>query len=245
MSRRTLGLAGLLLLPVAALPEPVTAQLGGLTKKARDKAAQATGVQQPTTDQPARMPGPTVTTASVNSLLKGLQAEAAAIRQRAAEEQRRQARDSADREAAKNARDCPYRTRDSLPLAEEVRKGLDSARIAAEKGDYARAGQISMRVSAKNDTLTAQVEKICARQGRAGPAAPQPDAQAMQQATGSPDSVGAKAAGLSLQEYAEMKELVYTHIQLPGRAGLTPAEKAAVEPKKKELRDALRAVGIG
>ena len=244
MSRRFLGLAGLLLLAASVLPDPAAAQLGGLTKKARDKAAQAAGV--PSTDQPARMAGPEVTPASVDALLKALRAEAAARAQQAAALRQQEARAEAERNAASRSQGCYDQQKEKDPASKEIKQLQDQAAAAAEKGDYAKAGELALRMNTLLTEMHARITATCERQAREDQAAlPTVDQQAMRQASARPDSVGAIAGGMSIQAYAELKELVYTHLRSAQRAGLAKKEQDAIEPKKKELRDGLRAVGIG
>lgn len=239
MSRRALGLASALL-ALSFFATPAEAQLGGLTKKARQRASEAAGV--PSTDQPARMAGPEVTPASVDQLLAGLKAEATAAEQRAAAERRRQEQENAARTASDRQAQCYEDKKNSDPAWPEIQRLQEQAKAAADKGDYDKAGQIAQQLGVKMMDLQNRVQAACAQ-----PAPPSAEQQAMQQAqaSDSPADQGAKAAGMSAQDYAQFKELVYTHLQSPKRAGLAEKEQQAIEAKKRELRERLKAVGLG
>ena len=112
MSRRALGLASVLL-ALSFLVTPAEAQLGGLAKKARQRVSETAGV--PSTDQPARMAGPEVTTASVDQLLAGLKAEAATVERQAAAERQRQDQANAARTASDRQEQCYEDKKNSDP----------------------------------------------------------------------------------------------------------------------------------
>lgn len=237
MSRRALGLASALL-ALSFFVTPAEAQLGGLTKKARQKVSETAGV--PSTDQPARMAGPEVTSASVDQLLAGLKAEATAAEQQAAAERRRQEQADAARTAADRQAQCYEDKKNSDPAWPEIQRLQEQAKAAADKGDYDKAGQIAQQLGVKMMDLQNRVQAACAQSAQ-----PSAEQQAMQQASDSPADQGAKAAGMSAQDYAQFEELVYTHLQSPKRAGLAEKEQQAIEAKKRELRDRLKAVGLG
>lgn len=237
MSRRVLGLASTLL-ALSFLVTPAEAQLGGLAKKARQRVSETAGV--PSTDQPARMAGPDVTPASVDRLLVGLKAEATAAERQAAAERQRQDQANAARTASARQEQCYEDKKNSDPAWPEIQRLQEQGKTAADKGDYDKASQIAQQMGAKMMDLQTRVQAACAQ-----PAQPSAEQEAMQQATGNPESAGAQAAGMSAQDYAQFKELVYTHLQSPKRAGLAEKEQQTIEAKKQELRDRLKAVGLG
>ena len=239
MSRRLLAVASLLL-ALSFSATPATAQLGGLAKKARQKAAETAGV--PSTDQPARMAGPEVTPQVVDQLLAGLKAEATAQAQAAEAERQRQARDSASRAAAEEQGSCADRTRDKDPAWPEAQRLQEQAKDAADKGDYAKATELAQKLTTLMSGLQARIQAACAGNAQASQQAA--EQQAIANAGAPPEAQGAKAAGLAPTEYAQLKELVYTYFQSPKRAGLAPAEAPAIDAKKRELRDRLKAVGL-
>lgn len=240
MSRRALGLASALL-ALSFLVTPAEAQLGGLAKKARQRVSGTAGV--PSTDQPARMAGPEVTAASVDQLLAGLKAEAATAERQAAAERQRQEQANAARTASDRQAQCYEDKKNSDPAWPEIQRLQEQGKAAADKGDYDKASQIGQQMGVKMTDLQARVQAACAQSTQAAQASA--EQQAMQQAGGSPESAGAQAAGMSAQDYAQFKELVYTHLQSPKRAGLAGKEQQAIEAKKRELRDRLKAVGLG
>lgn len=240
MSRRALGLASTLL-ALSFLATPAEAQLGGLAKKARQRVSETAGV--PSTDQPARMAGPEVTSGSVDQLLAGLKAEAAAAERQAAVERQRQEQANAARTASDRQEQCYEDKKNSDPAWPEIQRLQEQGKTAADKGDYDKASQIAQQLGAKMMDLQTRVQAACAQPAQS--AQPSAEQQAMQQASGNPESAGAQAAGMSAQDYAQFKELVYTHLQSPKRAGLAEKEQQAIEARKRELRDRLKAVGLG
>lgn len=237
MSRRALGLASTLL-ALSFLVTPAEAQLGGLAKKARQRVSATTEV--PSTDQPARMAGPDLTAASVDQLLTGLKAEQSAAEQQAAAERRRREQASAARSASDRQAQCHEDKKNSDPAWAEIQRLQEQGKTAADKGEYDKATQIAQQLGAKMMDLQTRVQAACAQTAQ-----PSAEQEAMQQATGSPESAGAQAAGMSAQDYAQIKELVYTYLQSPRRAGLAETEQQAVEAKKAQLRERLKAVGLG
>lgn len=237
MSRRPLLLAALAM-ALAAVTLPAQAQLGGLARKARQKVNETTGTQS--VDQPARLAGPEVTNESVGRLLVGLKAEAQAREQRAAAEQRRQQQEAAARDVSSRQDQCYRDAQEKDPARPELERLQAQGKEAADKGDYTKAGQIAQRMQVLATEMQARIQAACA-----APAQPTPAQQAIQQATGSPEDAGAAASGLSATDYAQLKELIYTYLVAGNRAGLADSEKQAVEQKKPELRERLKAVGLG
>jgi hypothetical protein len=243
MFRRAFGLASTLF-ALTFLATSAEAQLGGLAKKARQTASEAAGV--PSTDQPARMAGPEVTQASVAQLLTGLKAEQAAAEQQAAAERRRQEQATAARAAQERQEHCYEDKKNSDPAWAEIQGLKAQGDTAVDKGEYNKATQIAQQLQAKLLDLHNRVQAACAQQAQAAQAAqPSAEQQAMQQASGSPESAGAQAAGMSAQDYAQFKELVYTYLQSPKKVGLAEKEQQAIEAKQAQLRERLKAVGLG
>ncbi len=237
MSRRALGLASTLL-ALLFLVTPAEAQLGGIAKKARQRVSETAGV--PSTDQPARMAGPDVTAASVDQLLTGLKAEQAAMERQAAAERRRREQADAARSASDRQAQCHEDKKNSDPAWAEIQRLQEQGKTAADKGEYDKATQIAQQLGAKMTDLQTRVQAACAQTAQ-----PSAEQEAMQHATGSPESTGAQAAGMSAQDYAQIKELVYTYLQSPKQAGLAEKEQQAIEAKKAQLRERLKAVGLG
>lgn len=243
MSRRALSMASALL-ALSFLVTPAEAQLGGLAKKARQRVSETAGV--PSTDQPARIAGPEVTQASVAQLLTGLKAEQAAMERQAAAERQRQEQAEAARNASHSQEQCYEDKKNADPAWAEIQRLKAQGDTAAEKGEYDKATQLALQLGAKMTDLHNRVQAACAQSAQAAQAAqPTAEQQAMQQASSSPESAGAQVAGMSAQDYAQFKELVYTHLQSPKRAGLAEKEQQAIEAKKAQLRERLKAVGLG
>lgn len=243
MSRRAIGLASALL-AFTFVVTPAEAQLGGIAKKARQTASEAAGV--PSTDQPARMAGPEVTQASVAQLLTGLKAEQIAMERQAAAERQRQEQADAASTASDRQAQCYEDKKNADPAWAEIQRLKAQGDTAAEKGEYNKATQIALQLGTKMTDLHNRVQAACAQQAQAAQAAqPSAEQQAMQQAGSSPESAGAQAAGMSAQDYAQFKELVYTYLQAPKKAGLAEKEQQAIEAKKPQLRERLKAVGLG
>ncbi len=241
MSPRVLAVAGLML-ALSFTTTPAAAQLGGLAKKARQKAAETAGV--PSVDQPARMAGPEVTPQVVDQMLTGLKAEATAQQQAAEAERQRQARDSASRAAAEQQGACPERARDKDPAWPEIQRLQRQGQEAADKGDYSKATEIAQKLTTLTTEMQARIQAACSRDAQAGQQTTA-EQQAIADAGAPPEAQGAKAAGIPRTDYAQLKELIYTYFQSPKRAGLAPAEAQAIDAKKRELRERLKAVGLG
>lgn len=238
MFGRSLALTSLLV-ALSLVAQPAEAQLGGLTRKAKEKATQAAGIQS--TDQPARMAGPEATPESVDHLLAGLKAEATVRQQQAEQERLRHEREEAARNASSQQSQCYEDKKASDPAWPELQRLEAQGKEAADKGDYAKASQIGQRMAVLANEMQARIQAACA-----APAQPTAEQQAMQrQPAGNPEEAGARAAGMSLTDYAQFKELIFTYLNAGNRAGLADKEKQAVDAKKRELRERLKAVGLG
>lgn len=235
MSGRSLALTSLLV-ALSLVAQPAEAQLGGLTRKAKEKATQAAGI--PSTDQPARMAGPEATPESIDHLLAGLKAEATVRQQQAEQERLRQEREEAARNASARQGQCYEDKKASDPAWPELQRLEAQAKEAVDKGDYNKASQLGQRMTTLATEMQARIQAACA-----APAQPTPEQQAIQrQPVANPEQAGAQAAGMSLTDYAQFKELVYTYLSAGNRAGLADKEKQAVDAKKRER---LKAVGLG
>lgn len=250
------GAAVALVLCFGLLPTIAEAQLGGIVKKARDRVAPG---QQQSTDEPARMPGPTITNDVVGRLLRGLAAEKRARdqvqRDMERETERRRVADSlaeAERRrpdryttreecfAVKMKADTAYPTLDRL---------MNEASAAGERNDISKAAEIAQRMATIQMGIHQRAEATCAKVPPASsmpaPAPkPTPQEQAVQESPDTLEIHGAGAGGFSATEYAQLKELVYTYLRMAERAGLAPEEKRAVDAKRKELKAGLEGVGL-
>jgi hypothetical protein len=241
MSRRVSAAIGLALL--ALLPAAGHAQLGGLIKKAKDKVAPPAAIQS--TDQPARLPGPEITSAVVDHLLTGLKAEKEARdRAAAAEELRRQQEAEASMDPNARYYNCIAKAQEVDPRRAELEKLGKDGKDAADKGDTSKAMDIAMQMQPIQMQMQAHAESTCAavKPGAKQPTRTQKAIQAAPIVP--PEESGASAAGLSKVDYGQVKELIYTYLGYGKRAGLTDSEKHAVDPKREQLKDALKQVGL-
>lgn len=243
--------AGLILAStLSLLPTAMEAQLGGIAKRARDRIGAGTG-QQVSTDQAARLPGPTLTADVVNRLLTGLVAEKQA-RDRAAEaEARRQRQAEAAAQARRqqqeqyeNHQQCVEAKLKADPKYAEAERVTGEAKAAAQGGDMAKAMQLSQRIQPLMLEAQQRAEAACAATQPSAAAAPTPEEEAIQATSDSSEVLGAGAGKFTPVEYGQVKELVYTYLSYPQKAGLTAEEKGVVDPKRRELKDALKAVGL-
>lgn len=253
-----LTLALLSLLALAILPATGHAQLGGLAKKA--KQAVAGKSEKPAADQPARSSAPTITTASVGSFINGLKAE-----QHVADSGRAAARDAKAKYEA-NAQagmqnwmdksqkysECTDEQADNHPRAAERKKLQTSAGMARYKGEEKKADSLAAAVEKLDRQIEADGEKACAKlkttpedlQKQMMNQPPQPDEYGMvQEAIDSSVKIGARTAGLSPYQYAQMKEAVVAYLQNPKKSGIAGDEAAAIDARKPELTVLLKAVG--
>jgi hypothetical protein len=253
MSRRIVaGLGIALALTVAS---SASAQLGGLVKKAKDKAAASAGVQQ-SSDQPARLPGPEITGDVVSRFLVALKAEKAAKDRNAAnEERRKKADEEREKKAAVAAMDpttrhmmCTQEKMHADPKYADFEKLSKTAEAAARSGDNNKMMEAAVQISPLQTELQQRADSLCALEESKAAKEPKPSAEqdAVQNAPeSSPEESGAKAGGFTMADYGQIKELIYTHLNYGKRAGLTDPEKKAVDPKAKELKDAFKAIGMG
>jgi hypothetical protein len=262
MSRRIM--AGLCVALALTVASPASAQLGGLVKKAKDKAAATAGVQQPSTDQPARMPGPVVTKDVVDHLLIGLKAEKAARdnwaanegkRQEAAE-RRRKAKEERDKQEALARMDpqarhqyCISEAMQADPEYAKLQKLGEDASAASKKNDNNAAMQIAMQMAPLQAALQQRADSACTAQEKKAKKGGGPSANAEQQAIqdaspDSPEDAGAQAGGFSATDYAQLKELILIYLRDPKRAGLADGEKPPIETKRAQLQDGLKSIGM-
>lgn len=227
---------------VLGMPARAEAQLGGLTKRARDRAAQAAGVQS--TDEAARMPGPVLTAAVLDQVMTGLKAEKVARDAWAAEQARQQRlreQEEARQAAAGNHSECLDRTMRADSNFAKAERLQREAQAAAQRGETAKAVQAAQQIQGLITLAQQNAEAKCKP---AEPAAA-PEEQAVAAVQVNPDSVGAKAAKMSATDYAQAKELLYTYLNFPQKAGLSADEKRVVDPKKAQIKDALKGAGLG
>lgn len=258
-------MAGLSLALALTVASTASAQLGGLVKKAKDKAAATAGVQQPSTDQPARMPGPVVTKDVVDHLLIGLKAEKAARdnwaanegkRQEAAEK-RRKAKEERDKQEAMARMDpqarhqyCISEAMQADPEYAKLQKLGEDASAASKKNDNNAAMQIAMQMAPLQAGLQQRADSACTAQEKKAKKGGGPAANAEQQAIqdapdpGSPEDAGAQAGGFSATDYAQLKELILIYLRDPKRAGLADSEKPPIESKRAQLQDGLKSNGM-
>lgn len=227
---------------VLGMPARAEAQLGGLTKRARDRAAQAAGVQS--TDEAARMPGPVLTTAVLDQVMTGLKAEKVARDNWAAEQARQQRlreQEEARQAAMNNRSECLDRTMRADSNFVKAEKLQRDAQAAAQRGETAKAVQAAQQIQGLIALAQQNAETKC----KAPEAAPAPEEQAVAASQESPEAVGAKAAKMSATDYAQAKELLYTYLNFPQKAGLSADEKRVVDPRKPQIKDALKGAGLG
>jgi hypothetical protein len=247
-----LSAAAALALCIGFVPSAAEAQLGGIVKKAKDRVVPG---QQQSTDEAARLPGPTLTNDVVTRLLRSLTAEKRARDQAERERERRRVADSVA--AAERQRPDRYTTREECQVvklkADTAYPGwnrlLTEASAAAERNDIAKTSEISQRMAVIQVGMQERAEAACANVPPASsmPApAPQPtpQEQAVQESPDSLEITGAGAGGFSATEYGQLKELVWTYLNYPQKAGLAANEKRAVDGKRKELKDGLKGVGL-
>jgi hypothetical protein len=251
MSARRVMASLALALAVAVVPEVAEGQVGGLVKKARDRVAGAG--QQQSTDEAARMPGPTLTNDVVTRLLRGLDAEKRAQDQAAQAMERQRVADSvAELERKKpghytSREECVGVKFQEDPKQADLQRLMQQASAAAEKKDMNLAMQLSQRMAPMQLEIQQRAESSCAKvptMAEVMAKAPKPEERAVMLGRDSLEVIGANGGGFNRGEYAQLKELVYTYLSYPQKAGLAPAEKQVVDPKKAELRQALKAIGM-
>jgi hypothetical protein len=226
-----------------AFPASAHAQLGGLVKKAKDKIAPPAATQS--TDQPARLPGPPITGAVVDHLLLGLKAEKDA-KDRAAAGAEDRARKEREAKMDPQARyySCLGEKQKQDPAQPQMEKLGKDAEAAVNKGDNNQALQIAMQMQPLQLQMQQRAESACASV-KPGAKPATPAQKAIQDApVVPPEQAGATAAGLSLVEYGQVKELIYTYLGYGKRAGLTDEEKHAVDPKRAQLKDGFKSIGM-
>jgi hypothetical protein len=106
--------------------------------------------------------------------------------------------------------------------------------------------QLAVQINELNTAMQQRADSVCtAQQPKPGAAPPTAEQQAIQDAPPiSPEAEGAKAAAMPPVDYGQIKELIYTYVNYGKRAGLSDSEKKAVDAKVKELREALKAIGM-
>jgi hypothetical protein len=226
-----------------AAPASGHAQLGGLIKKAKDKIAPAGATQS--TDQPARPPGPEITPAVVEHLLLGLKAEKdARDRAAAAQEERRRRETEVEVDPQTRYYNCISNAQENDPKMADLKKLGQDAQDASSKGDQNKAMNIAMQMAPLQVGLQARAESSCV-QLKPGAAAPTPAQKAIQTAPVVPaEDAGANAALLTRLQYGQVKELVYLYFAYGKRAGLSDSEKSAIDPKRDQLKEGLKQIGM-
>lgn len=253
-----LVLALLTLLALAVLPSTSHAQLGGLAKKA--KQAVAGKSEKPAVDQPAKASSVTITTASVASFISGLKAEQhVADSGRAAAKEARAKYDANAQAGVQNWMsqtqkydECTDEHTDNDPRAKERQKVQTAAGMARYKGETKKADSLDAVREKLDAKIIADAEKACEKlkttpedlQKQMMNQPPQPDEYGMaQEAVDSSIKIGARTAGLTSYQYAQMKETVVAYLQNPKKSGVTGDEAAAIDARKPELAVLLKAVG--
>jgi hypothetical protein len=253
MSPRNLVVGvGLVLAFTFAGPTTAHAQIGGLVKKAKEKAVPASGAQT-TTDQPARLPGPEITKSLVDRFLVGLSAEKDA-RARAAEVEKTRSQKNADEEKQRQLDAMDPQTRHMFCVNEQQQKDPkyatlqkmgNDAKAASDKGDNSKAMDISVQMAPLVSELQLRADSVCtAMEAHAGPR-PTREQRAIQNAPAmAPEDTAAKVAGLTPVEYGQVKELIYTYLNYGKRAGVTEQEKSVIEAKRSQLKEAFKGIGM-
>jgi len=233
-----LGLALLLTFPATG-----HAQLGGLIKKAKDKVAPSVATQS--TDQPARLPGPEITSDVVKKLLLAFKAEKdARDRAAAAEEERRRQASESQMDPQTRYYSCLSTSQQKDSAMPEMQRLANEAKNAADKGDQNKAMDIAMQMQPLQMQMQARAESACASL-KPGAKQPTPTQKAIQAApVVPPEEAGAKVMGVSTVEYGQIKELIWTYLGYGKRAGLTESEKHAVDPKRDQLQEGFALIGL-
>lgn len=218
-----------LALTVAALlvPQLATAQFGSLAKKVKDKV---TSPSATTTGTPTGKVVVTVTSDVVDRFLTGFTAERAERdRQEAAH-----ARDGVGQ--LYSARDLVIRC-DSMKTADEAHNQEIAKKI--QTGDQQPLKDMPKWIQfLQTDPLHVQCNNNRAPQGSFF--------ETLNSVQARQDTVGAKAAGLSVPEYGAVRERIAAYVlwtfTVPGRdvKGYTPEESAAIDAKKPQLYALLR-----
>jgi hypothetical protein len=241
MSRPVAAMLGLALL--LTFPATGHAQLGGLIKKAKDKVVPSAATQS--TDQPARLPGPEITSGVVSKLIVALKTEKdAKDRAAVAEEERR--RQEAESRMDPQARyySCVGTAQQKDPAMAELERLGKEGKDAADKGETNKAMDVAMRMQPIQMQLQARAESSCAAL-KPGAKQATPTQKAIQAApVVPPEEAGATVLGVSPVEYGQIKELVWTYLNYGKRAGLTDSEKHAVDPKRDQLKEGFKLIGM-
>lgn len=250
MSSRPLAAGLLLALALSTLPGSAEAQLGGLVKKARARVAPAAGQQQ-STDEAARLPGPTLTQDMIDRLLTGFATEKRARDRAEQEEARRRQQADAAAQARRSQQDqyesyqqCTEAKAKADPGYGEAERLTQDAQAAAQRGETAKAMQMAQRIQQLMGEVAERARTSCASLEPSATPAATPEESAIQSTADSSEVLGARAAGLTAVEYGQAKELLFTYLNYPQKAGLTANERGAVDPKRRELKEALKGVGL-
>ncbi len=241
MSRPVAAAFGLALL--LTFPASGHAQVGGLIKKAKDKVAPPAATQS--SDQPARLPGPEITSGVVSNLLLALKAEKdAKDRAAATEDERRRQEAEAKMDPQTRYYSCIGTAQQQDPAMAEMERLGKEGKDAADKGDQNKAMDIAMRMQPIQMQMQARAESACVSL-KPGAKQPTPAQKAIQAApVVPPEEAGAKAMGVTPVEYGQIKELIWTYLGYGKRAGLTDSEKRAVDPKRDQLREGFKLIGM-
>jgi hypothetical protein len=241
MSRSVAAALGLALL--LTIPASGHAQLGGLIKKAKDKAAPPAATQS--SDQPARLPGPEITSDVVSKLLLAFKAEKdARDRAAATEDERRRQEAEAKMDPQTRYYSCLSTTQQKDPAMAEMQRLANEGKDAADKSDQNKAMDIAMRMQPLQLQMQARAESACASV-KPGAKPATPTQKAIQAApVVPPEEAGAKVMNVSTVEYGQIKELIWTYLGYGKRAGLSDSEKRAVDPKRDQLMEGFSLIGL-
>ena len=233
---------------LVSVPADAHAQFGGLKRRIGEQVTKAiTGEQGESSAAPtfsARVLE--IDDARIAQLVRGLGVEAA------------QAERSEREQAAEDARRAEYDKRAEAysacgePFAREQLKhaGMMMGLTLAAKREQDQKGAVSRSLQDSVAAVTARMKKLAeSQQAKCGEAPAEPSFDEMGGAEGSdPESAGAKAAGLSAEQYAVLRERVAAYVQArdgrTGRYAFTAGERAAIDRHARELA-AFRARLVG
>ena len=223
------------LLALAAAPAPAEAQLGGLRRRLEQKI----GLQEASAERAPAFSERVleITDARLDQLVKGLRAEQA------------EAAKQAQRAAAENARDAEFAKKSeaygrcSEPYTKELLRytGMTMGLAFAAKREQDKTGRVGgpMQDSLKavTDRMVKAKDAMVAKCGE-GPGEAPFDAMAGEQGS-DPEALGARAAGLSQDQYAVLRERAAAFVLARGgRTGsyaYAAAERASLERRAGDL----------
>lgn len=254
-----------LLLVLASLPTVAQAQLGGLSKRVKDRVTGATAraEEKPAQDEPARAAAPTLNPATVDQFVAGLKVERktlddARARVTAGQQQvanAQAARSKAWQDQQQKYSDCQNEKLEQHPKQPQRDSVQQAMAVARLKGQKPQAEALHSRLQKLEQEIQTDAEAACAQyktdeKDMLAAFTPteseknQPSEYETMRAAGDTAIIlGARAAGMSPRQYGQVKEAVMAQLKAPGKAGLNPAEAAAVDARRDELADLLKAVG--